>query len=73
MELTIEVRPQETSAAEPFCVRCVGGQNSHSLLCLGYSLTSVEQNPFWWWVPLRSPFPPVDRAGTVEVAVRLPL
>ena len=48
MELAIEVRPQETSAAEPFCVRCVGGQDSHSLLCLGYRLTSVEQNPFWW-------------------------
>lgn len=39
MELTIEVQPQETSAAEPFCGRGVGGQDSHSVLCLGYRLT----------------------------------
>ena len=31
MELTIEVQPQETWAAEPFCGRGVGGQDSHSV------------------------------------------
>lgn len=31
MELTIEVQPQGTLAAEPFCGRGVGGQDSHSV------------------------------------------
>lgn len=31
MELTVEVQPQETWAAEPFCGRGVGGQDSHSV------------------------------------------